>query len=382
MAPPDLPRRRDHDEAARTDVPGGNPALTLLAALAVIFVLDRAQALLIPLALGILLSYALAPLVRGLARWHVPRAIGAGLVLLAMVGALGTAAYSLNDEAALMIERLPDAAKQLRQTLRKEWGDSRDALKQVQKAAAQIERAAVETAAGAAAPTPARGVTRVQIEEPTFDVRDYLWNGTLGAASFVSLGVLVLFFSYFLLISADVFRRKLVRLSGPTLSRKRTTVEMLDDVAGHIQRYLLVQVFTSVVVGVASWLAFLAVGLEHAAVWGVIAGVLNFIPYVGAIVTVAATAVAGFLQFGTLGMGLWIGAISLLINTLEGYLLTPWLTGRAGRMNGVVVFAGLMFWGWIWGAWGLLLGMPILMAVKSVCDHSERFRAIGELMGE
>ena len=116
------------------------------------------------------------------------------------------------------------------------------------------------------------------------------------------------------------------------------------------------QVFTSALVGLSSGLAFWAIGLENAAVWGVAAGVLNLVPYIGALVTTAGTALVAFFQFGTLGMAFAVASISLVINTLEGYWLTPWLAGRASRMNAVVVFLGLLFWGWLWGGWGLVLG--------------------------
>jgi len=244
----------------------------------------------------------------------------------------------------------------------------------------QIEHAASETAAQPA--KVPRGVTRVQIEEPKFNIRDYLWNGTIGALSFISLAVIVLVLAFFLMASGDAFRRKLVKLSGPTLSKKRITVQMLNEITSQIQRYLLVQVFTSALVGIATWLAFLWVGMEHAAVWGVAAAVLNIIPYLGAIIITGGTALVAFLQFGSVGMALTVGTISLVINSIEGYLLTPWLSGRASRMNAVVVFAGILFWGWLWGAWGLLLGMPIMMAVKSVCDRVEEFTPVGEFMGD
>ncbi len=355
-----------------------NVPLIVLTVLAIVFVLDWAQTVFIPLVLGMVVSYALSPLVNHLHAWRIPRFIGAAALLLAIVGGLGALAYSLQDEAASMIETLPEAAQTFRQAVRKEWGDSTGAIENVQKAADQIEHAASETSA----PVAPRGVTRVQIEEPRLDIRDYLWNGTIGALSFISLAVIVLFLAYFLLASGDTFRRKLVRLSGPTLGEKKITVQMLNEIGTQIQRYLLVQVLTSLLVGAATWVAFLWIGLEHAAVWGVAAAVLNLIPYLGAIIITGGTALVGFLQFGSVGMAMTVAAISLVINTLEGYLLTPWLTGRASRMNAVVVFAGILFWGWLWGAWGLLLGMPIMMAIKSVCDRVEEFKAVGEFMGE
>jgi predicted PurR-regulated permease PerM len=136
------------------------------------------------------------------------------------------------------------------------------------------------------------------------------------------------------------------------------------------------------VVGVATWLAFLWIGLEHAAIWGIVSGVFNMIPYLGPVVVTGGTGLVGFLQFGTVSMALTVAGISLVITSLEGYLLTPWLTGRAGRMNAVMVFIGVLFWGWLWGVWGLLLGVPIIMMVKAICDRVEDFKPIGELLGK
>ncbi|MBW8307165.1 MAG: AI-2E family transporter [Thiobacillus sp.] len=354
--------------------------LTLLTVFAVIFILDWAQTVFIPLVLGVVVSYALSPLVTQLHKWHVPRTVGAAALLLLIVGGIGSMAFSLHDETVSMIETLPEAAQKLRQTLRTQRSGSTGAIENVQKAVDQIEHAASETAAKPA--VVPRGVTRVQIEEPKFNLRDYLWSGTIGALSFISLAVMVLVLTFFLMASGDTFRRKLVKLSGPTLSKKRITVQMLNEITSQIQRYLLVQVFTSTLVGIATWLAFLWVGMEHAAVWGVAAGVLNLIPYLGAIIITVGTTLVAFMQFGSMGMALTVGTISLVINSIEGYLLTPWLSGRASRMNAVVVFAGILFWGWLWGAWGLLLGMPIMMAIKSVCDRVEAFTPVGEFMGD
>lgn len=356
-----------------------NIPLIVLTVLAVIFVLDWAQTVFIPLVLGLVVSYALSPLVRRLQKWHVPRAIGAALLLLGIVSGVGALAYSLQDEANGVIEALPDAAQKLREAMRKEWGTPQSAIEKVQKAAEQIEHAASETAAPPV--VVPRGVTRVQIEEPRLRIRDYVWDGTIGVLSFMTLAVMVLFLTYFLMVSGDTFRRKLVKVSGPTLGRKKDTVQMLNEISAQVQRYLMVQVLTSVIVGVSIWLAFLWIGLEHAAVWGVAAAILNLVPYLGPILITGGTALVAFLQFGSMSMAMMVAGISVIINALEGFLLTPWLTGRASRMNPVVVFVGILFWGWLWGAWGLLLGMPIMMAVKAVCDHVDEFKSVGELMG-
>lgn len=388
-----MEHEKDASDAGRTvvsveETPAGeriateahNTPLILLTVFAVVFILDWASTIFIPLVTAVLISYALSPLVERLYRWRVPRAASAAAALLLIVGGTGSMVYSLYDETVNMIQMLPEAAQKIRKSVVEEWGHSRGAIENVQKAAEEIGRAA--QGAAPRSPAPPSGVTRVQIEAPRFDVRAYLWDGTIGVLAAGSLTLIVLILTFFLLVSGDRFRRKLVHLSGPTLTRKKVTVQVLDEINDHIQRYLLVQVFTSVLVGIATWLAFLWIGLDHAAVWGVAAAVLNLIPYLGAIVTTAGAGLVAFLQFGTLSMMLTVAVVSLVINSIEGYLVTPWLSGRAGRLNGVVVFAGLLFWGWLWGAWGLLLGMPIMMAVKSVCDRVEEFKPVGEFMGD
>jgi predicted PurR-regulated permease PerM len=135
-------------------------------------------------------------------------------------------------------------------------------------------------------------------------------------------------------------------------------------------------------VAVATWLAFRWLGLEQAGVWGLLAGILNSIPYFGPVVVTGGTFVVALLQFGTIRMAIIVSGVSLVITSLEGWLLTPWLTSRAARMNAVAIFVGLLFWGWVWNVWGLLLAVPLLMVIKAVCDHVDDFKRVGELLGE
>lgn len=355
-------------------------SLSLLTVLAVIFALHWAAAIFIPLMLGVMISYALSPLVNLMQKWRIPRAIGAAVLLLVIVGGGASLVYSLSDDAAKMIETLPSAAHKIRLARLKDRGTTNDAMENVQKTATQLERAASETGAPtSAAPS---GVTRVQIEKPKLNVKDYLWMGTKGVFVFVGQLIMVLFLAFFMLVSGDTFRRKLVKITGPALSKKKITLRVLDEIAGQIQRYLLVQIFTSFLVGVTTWFAFLWIGLENAAIWGIAAGVFNTMPYLGPVIVTGGTALVAFLQFGTFGMALLVAGASLVITSLEGYLLTPWLTGRASRMSPVVVFVSVLFWGWLWGVWGLLLGVPIMMSIKAVCERVEDLKPIGELLGE
>ena len=354
-------------------------SLGVLAVLAGVYILKWASAVFIPLLLGLMISYALSPIVNRLQHWRIPRAVGAAVLLLGIVGGTGSLLYSLSDDATSLIETLPEAAQKLRMSLRGPREAPAGTIDHVQKAAAELERAADEGVAPSA-PLP-RGVTRVAIERPRFNVNDYLWTGTLGLIALAGQACVVVLIAYFLLASGDSFRRKMVRLAGPRMSQKKITLEALDEITGQIQRYLLVQLFTSAIVGVATWLVFAWIGLQHAAVWGVLAAVTNLIPYLGALIIGAGSALVGFLQFGALDMALLIGGASFAIHSVVGYLLTPWLTSRANRMNPVAVFVGVLAWGWLWGLPGLLLGVPILVAVKAVCDRIDDLKPVGELLG-
>jgi predicted PurR-regulated permease PerM len=353
-------------------------ALVLLTVLAVLAILRWASAFFIPLMLGFMFSYALSPIVSALERWRIPRAVSAAVLILAILGGTGASVYAFSDDANQLIESLPAAAKKLRDSVRERTGKTDTPLGTVQKAAAQLEQAAQE--AGPAAPA-GRGVQRVVIEKPRFDIRDHLWSGTVGLASLIGQAVVVTFLTFFLLVSGDTFRRKLVKITGPTLTNKKITVQALDEITAQIQRYLLVQLFASIVVGVTTGLAFWALGLKHAAVWGFAAGLLNLIPYIGSVVVTGAAGLVAFLQFGEVNMALTVAGMSLIINTIEGNLLVPWLTSKASRMNPVAVFIGVLGWGWLWGVWGLLLGIPILMVVKAVCDRVDDLKPVGELLG-
>jgi predicted PurR-regulated permease PerM len=370
---PPCPRRRIRGISCGMAAP-----LILLAVFATIFVLKWAQPVFIPLFLALIVAYALGPLVDWFERARIPRWFSALALLLTIVLGLGTAAWSLRDEAVDLIDTLPEAVEKFREAARREFAGPGRAIERVQKAADEIERATVDSSSAAAPP----GVTRVQIEKPKLNIREYLVTSLATGTAIIGAGLIVFFLSFFLLASGDAFRRKWVKLSGPRLERRRITVQVMDEIRSQVQRYLGVQVLTSVIVGILSWLAFWAIGLENAAVWGVTAGVLNMVPYLGAIVTTAGTALVAFFQFGTVQMALVVAGISLVINSLEGYWWTPWLSGRASRMNNVVVFGGLLFWGWLWGGWGLILGLPIMMVIKAICDHVEDLKPVGEFMGE
>jgi predicted PurR-regulated permease PerM len=356
--------------APRMPTPTLRGALYLVAALLGLYALHFAREVFIPLALGVLISFALSPVVTWWERRHVPRAVGAALLLLLIAGLLGFGSYTLSDNAAALIEDMPRAARLLQERL-KQNDAARAPIERVQEAADALQGPAARPRR-AAPPAP----------PPAFDIREYLWWGTKNLVAAGTQVVIVFFLVYFLLASGDLYKRKLVKIFGPSFAQKKVTLAILDEIQQQIERYLLILLVTGLLVGVTTWLAFLWLGVNNAAVWGLAAGVLNGVPYIGPLMMVGAAGLAGFLQFESVSMAAAIAGVSLVITALEGYALLPWLTGKASHMNAVAVFVGLLLWGWLWGAWGFLLAAPILMVVKVISDHVEPLRPVGELLGE
>jgi predicted PurR-regulated permease PerM len=351
---------------------------TLGAIVAAIWLLKNTQEVLIPFVVSGLLFYALDPFVDRLQRWRLPRTIGATVVLASVVAASGGIAYSLSDQMIDVVEQVPRSARMLREQLRRPRNGEQGAIEKVQQAADAIDR----TAAESAAPTPApRGVQRVQIEQPPFRATDYLWSAGLTMPAALGFGAMIFFLTLFLLIADDLFKRKLVRHVG-VLARKKITVQILDEIGSQIERFLLVQILTSVIVAVVTGLVLWRLGLNQPMVWGLAAGLLNSIPYFGPAVVSTGLAIVGYMQFGDLGRASTVAGAALAITTLEGWVLTPMLLGRVAQMNRIAVFAALLFWTWMWGVWGMLLAIPVTMAIKVVCDHIEPFRPVGDFLGE
>ena len=190
----------------------GSTALVVLAILASIYTLRWASAVFIPLMFGLMFSYALAPVVDRLQRWHVPRALAAGVLMLGLLGSVGSLIYSLSDDAAALIEELPTAAQKLRQKLRSVRSEPEGPIEKVQKAATQLAASRRENAA--LPPQPRKGVTRVQIEQPRFNINDHLWSGTLGLFGLVGQIAIVAILTFFMLAAGDTFRRKLVKIAA------------------------------------------------------------------------------------------------------------------------------------------------------------------------
>ena len=373
-----MPTARDEAPVEQTEtvdapVDGRTAALMIIAVGVGIYLLQQMQTFFAPLAFGLLLFYALDPFVDRMEKARIPRWIGSATALGLTFGTVTFGAYMLQNEALTVVNQLPTGARRLVALVSPDRNNAPGPLDKVEQAAAELKKTEAK---------PAPGVVRVQVEEPRVTANGLLWTGSVQAAYFASQAVVILFLTYFLLLSDKLFRRKFVELAGPRLSKKKLTVEIIDTIGSQIGRFLLVQAFTSALVGVATWVALRYLGLEQAALWGLLAGIFNSIPYYGPLIVSGGLAIVAFLQFGTPQMTIVVAGVSLAITSLEGWLLTPTLMGRVASMNRVAVFVGLLFWSWAWGIWGMLLAVPMMMMIKVVCDNIDDLKPVGRFLGD
>ncbi len=355
-------------------------ALGVLATFAAVFALSWAQEFLVPLVLGIIVSYTLTPLVAWLERIRIPRVVGTVTVMAGVIGALVLGMYSLRGQVQSIIEQLPEATTKLTAGLERMRSSQFGNIQKIQNAAAELETATTQTAGVSKASR--QTATHVIVDAPKFKLGNFLWGTSAGALGAMVQAVTVVFLVFFLLLGGDSFKRKLVRLTGPTLSKRKITVHILDDINASIQKYMFMLLTTNLLVALLSWVAFLWIGLENAGAWGAAAGLLHLIPYLGPGVTAVAIGMAAYMQFESFSMAFLVGGVSLAIATLVGTFVTTWMIGRIAHMNSAAVFISLLFWGWLWGVWGMLLSIPIIVIVKVVSQHVEQLHPIAEMLGD
>jgi predicted PurR-regulated permease PerM len=351
-------------------------ALVVIALVVALASVRVAAAFFVPLLVSVFLSYALSPAVARLQGWHVPRMVGATLVMAVFVTLCAAAAYRAGSDAADLLELLPQAVEKVRISFTGWQRDGENPLRHVQETAAELEKLAVATRPGTPGP-PAKPAA----SPPAIDVGSLLLVGT--GSAIIGLGQLVsvLFLTFFLLIAGNLFRHKVIQVVGPSFARRKIALRILDDVHSLNQHYFAVVLVVNLTVGLATGAAMHAIGLDRALVWGVAATVLHTIPYLGAAALATAAGLAAFVQLGTFSSALLAVGLVLAISGAFGIGLQTWLMGRAARMNAPAVFVSLLFWGMLWGAWGLLLAVPIMVTVKTACDHIPTMHRWGALLG-
>ncbi|HUQ29438.1 MAG TPA: AI-2E family transporter [Usitatibacter sp.] len=353
----------------------GNGSLVVLATVAVVFLLYYGAPFFIPLFVSLLIAYALGPVVSAIEKVVRVRALAAGIVVLSVIGLAGVAAWSWSDDVQRLWNEVPDAAKVLSKSLQKyvkPRGPS--AITEVKKAAAELE-AAAQGAKAPAASAPAAPAAAAQVS--MVDVVTKAGKGAIGVATQV---IAVLFLVFFMLASGDLYKRKLLTIAGER-NKKRFTLQVLEQIDSQVHRYLLVLLVSNVLVGIGTWLAFMALGMNYSGLWGAAAGIVHTVPYFGPALIAAGSLVGAFVQFGDWSRALLVSGASILVAALVGQLFATWLASKHTEMNTTATFTGILFFGWIWGLWGVLLAIPILAIAKTVCEANEDWKPIAELLG-
>ena len=340
-------------------------AVRVLAVLAVIAALKLGAPVLLPIVLSVLIFYALAPVVEKLHRMRVPRSLASFVTVLALVTVIVSSVIMLWPQVEVIVEDIPASAQKLESTMDRVRGGKKDSpLEKVEAAAKAIDSAAAEASDPAVNP---KGVMTVEVRDP-WRASDMLWSGGMSLLSMTGQAITILFLTIFLLNDSDSFKRKLIKRMS-SRGEQRLTVEILQEIAKQIRRFLWVQALTCVVVGTVTTLILWGFGVRQPAVWGAFAGLMNVVPYFGPLVVTSVMVIVAFVQFGSLQISLLVAGATLAVTALEGYVLTPTLMSRAASLNHVAIFVSIAFWSWAWGIAGMLLAVPILMVVKAVCDH-------------
>jgi predicted PurR-regulated permease PerM len=325
--------------------------------------------------------------------------------MLLIVGGIGWSVYSLQDNAKAAVQGLPEAALRARRFLAKsqettparELRETVEVLNGTADASPTPDEATTPkesagrtgspraTAGSSPSPRPDQqgattGGSETPEPSPTGPIAEWIQRALGSSLVLAGNATVVGFMTLFLLIASGHFRTRAIEVAGADPQRRRVMAKVIDDINSQIQRYLLVQLVTAAIVAVATWLVLMWMDIGQALVWGMFAGLLNAIPYFGPVVVSGGLFAVALVQTGEPIRALEVSAAALAITSVEGWVLTPTLLGRAERMHMLVIFVGLLFFSWLWGAWGTLLAVPMLVVIKSVADHVERLKPLSRLM--
>ena len=334
-------------------------AAVVIAVVAMISALFFARTLFIPMTLACVLALVLAPIVRLLCKVGLNRGFSSGVVVIAAGAAVSAIMVRLSAPAVEWFARLPEAMYRARYTFREIVG----ALQNVKEISEDVARL-----------SPGSENSEVVMQGP--DLTQIFLANTGQLITMVAITSILLFF---LLASGNLFLLKTVHIL-PRLSDKKRAVEIGRDLQVEVSRYLLTITLINAGLGCVTAIVMASFGIPDPLLWGVMAATLNFIPYVGAILTCSALMLAAILTFNTPLDALLPPLVFIGITALEGNLVTPSLVGRRLTLNPVIVFACLLFWGWLWGIAGLLIAVPLLVVFKILCDHIAPLHVVAEYL--
>jgi predicted PurR-regulated permease PerM len=361
-AEPDQPDLRKLEAAVRDRMEVRSLALTGLLVLAVLYTLYFARAFLFPIVLAVLLDFLLSPIIRALKRARIPEPVGAALVLVVGLGLLGGVIYSLADPARAWISRAPASIHRIETQLR----SIRGPVEQVSRTAERVEAA---THGGEAGPP------EVVLRGPRLSERLF---GTTQSLLIGGLETIVLL--YFLLAVGDLFLQKLIKVL-PQLQDKKKAVAIARDTEALISTYLFTAALVNIGIGIVVALVMTLLGMPNPMLWGALAALAEFIPYIGATALLATLTLAGLATFPETGHALLVPASYLAVNIVQSNFVSPVILGRRLTLNPVAILVGLVFWWWLWGVGGAFIAVPLLVTFKIFCDHIESLSPIGEFLG-
>jgi predicted PurR-regulated permease PerM len=319
--------------------------------LALAYTLYLAAGLLIPITISILLSILFFPVVRNLARWGVPRALSSAMIVAVIVLIVGLAISTLSEPAQ---EWLSEAPQSLRQ-VKGEILDASENLKDIKELAQEVEGLTdVEDESDTEAPQ------RVVVHGPGV-IEQFLGNLPL----LIGTAVVMIFLTFFMLVSGDELLRKATRC-GRTFTERRQIVTIARRFQTELSRYLSTVTIINIILGCVTALALWLLGVPNPALWGTMAGLFNFAPYLGAVVSALVLTVVGLMNFPTLGEALLVPGTFIVLTTLEGQLITPAIVGRNMSINPLMVLLSVIVWGWLWGIAGALMAVPLRASARSV----------------
>lgn len=329
--------------------------------LLVFYTLYFAASLVLPIYLAILLSFALSPLVRGLQRLWVPAPLGAAVVLILFITSAGYAIVALSEPATEWMARGPSAFRQIERRLRV----LKAPLEQVTKATESVEQL-----------TTVEGKETAKVEVREASLAQSLFERT---RDFLAQACLVLVLLYFLLASAGAFSNRLAE-AFPHQLGEAGDASIVKVVESEISRYLLSISVINAGLGIAVAITMHILDMPSPVLWGAMAGILNFIPFVGAMTSAVIIAAVSLLTFDTLGHAVLAPLCFLGLTTIEGFFVTPALVGRRLLLNPIAILLTLFVWSWMWGTAGALIAVPTLAIFKIVCDRIETMRPIAILI--
>jgi predicted PurR-regulated permease PerM len=338
-------------------------ALTMLTLLAVLYTLYFARAVLMPFTVALLLYLLLSPLVHRLKRWHIPASLSAATLLVALVVGLASATYFLLDPAK---EWLREAPTNLRQ-LAREIDHVKAPLEEIKEFGEEVGQM---TELDSKQPKP----QKVEIKELTALDRVMKSVPTVLASVLV-----ILFTAFFMLASGDRLAHKTLTF-GRSWQAKRKIIKASREIQGELSRHLLTITLINAILGMTVGLIMWALDVPNPELWGTMVAVLNFAPYVGAVVSAMVLTLVGISTFPTLSEALMVPGAFLLVTSLEGALFTPLVLGQRLSLSPLVVFLSVIMWGWVWGVAGALIAVPLMSSAKVLMSHVEATKPLARMM--